>query len=577
MRLMGSVFLCSLLFSLCLPAGAQDRNSETDPALKRYLEKHPEADTDGDGVLSSWEKEQHLPREILDDFAGEGRHEHAEIPMRDGVTLPAEVFLPPGEGPFPVVMCRTAYGRWGTGRYAKGFGEEGIAFVACDIRQYEGGRHDVFESKSGIRHEILDGADTLKWIKAQPWCNGRIGSVGGSGNGYAAEIAVWANDPAYLICGTGNTTGHLRYYWAFHNQVRRLEYRWLRHRGAETPAWPRPTLPSEWDPDGWLDFMARRAPECPTIYKNDTGWYDPMLQGILDTYSALAPHARAYVRIWPRGHGGISGVPALGDHYPKDWPKSPSPSVSDVLKGKADPDEPSMLAYYLMGDTVADDAPGNEWKYTEEWPVPHTPTAFYLAADSGVVRRPPGPGHARSYRYDPAEPAPSLGGHYTWSNKKSGPHDQRPLFDRPDVLTFESEPLSEPLTITGPIRARLFVESSAPDTAFVVKLLDIYPDGTAAIVRETAGMLRYRTGADGTQPWEGTGVAELDLDLWSTALVFNRGHRIGVLVTSSSDPAYEVHPNTFAPARGPADMTVATNAVRVGGDYASRIILPVID
>ncbi|MBM4045698.1 MAG: CocE/NonD family hydrolase, partial [Planctomycetes bacterium] len=180
-----------------------------------------------------------------------------------------------------------------------------------------------------------------------------------------------------------------------------------------------------------------------------------------------------------------------------------------------------------------------------------------------------------TYEYDPRNPAPSLGGNYGLGTK-SGPHDQRPLKDRKDVLRFVTEPLAEPVAITGKVWAELHVSSDAPDTEFVAKLVDIYPDGYEAMMRESVMLARYWQGLDKPAPMEKGKVYTLKMDLWSTALVFNRGHRIAVLVTSSSNPAYEVHPNSYEPVMSMDKAPVALNAIHLSADHASRLILPVV-
>ena len=577
----------SLLVHLALVALAavgvsEERTSQTDKALKRYLEQSPDADADGDGVLTHWEHAQHLPKGLIKQLASEGNHQHVDVPLGDGHTLPAEVFLPAEEGgPWPVVLCRAEYGRWGTGRYASGYGAKGFAFVAVDNRQWDRGRHQIWQEKESSRHEIEDGRDVVAWIAKQSWCNGRIGTVGGSGNAFASAMMIWGNLPHYTVNGAGNTAGNIKYYWCFHNGVARgTSYRWIATREAPARG-PVPALPkTPYIPGEWRAFIKERGLNCKTWYFNSTGWYDPMCQGAIDSFAALQHTGRAFVTVGARGHGGISGLPGGLAKFPPREPKNvpPSaPSLEELLRGKDPGGLKSTLKYYLMGDLTGSRAPGNHYVYAHVWPVPHEPTRFYLHANGTLSRnRPTAQNDARSFTYDPEDPAPTLGGHHSWVGAANGPWDQRRLRERKDVLYFVSEPLEMPLTITGRLSMSLAFSSDAPDTAFVVKLLDIYPDGFELLVRESAGMARYWSGYERPSPVQPGKVHKLALDLWSTALAFNRGHRIGVVVTSSSAKAYEVHPNTFKQVTSVTEGRTARNTIHLSAEHASHIVLPVV-
>ena len=561
---------------------AAERSSANDRTLARYLKQNPDADADGDGVLTHWEHAQHLPKAIIKAFAKEGHHEHADVPLRDGHTLPAEVFLPAETGgPWPTILCRAEYGRWGTGRYAKGYGAKGFAFVAVDNRQWDQGKHAVWQEKESSRHEVQDGHDVVEWIAAQPWCNGRVGTIGGSGNAYASAMMIWANIPHYTVNGAGNTAGNTKYYWCFHNGVRRgTSYRWIGTREAPTRGLV-PTLPkTPYGVEEWRAFIKERGQDCKTWYFNDTGWFDPMCQGAIDTFAALQHTGRAFVTVEPRGHGGVSGLPGGASKFPSREPKQRpqwAPKLGDILRGEEPDDLTSTLKYYLMGDLTDPQAPGNHWMYTHVWPVPHERVPFYLHKGGTLSRsKPASQDGALTYTYDPKNPAPTIGGHHSRAGAQNGPWDQRKLRERSDVLYFVSDPLPEPLAVTGNLHARLCFSTDAPDTAFVAKLIDIYPDGFEFLVRETAGMGRYWSGYHEPSALERDKVYDLTLDMWSTAIVLNRGHRIGVIITSSSKKAYEVHPNTFDQVKSVAEGRVAKNTIHLSPGHASHILLPVV-
>ena len=181
-----------------------------------------------------------------------------------------------------------------------------------------------------------------------------------------------------------------------------------------------------------------------------------------------------------------------------------------------------------MGDTKDATAPGNVYMVTDHWPVEHTPTSYYMHTGGSLALEASEDKAAKAtYVYDPKNPVPSLGGNYDVSDPKRlqiGPLDQRPLKDRKDILRFTSAPLTEPVGITGKVWAELHVSSDAPDTMFTAKLVDIYPDGYEAVIRESAMLARYHQGLDKPAPLQTGKVYKLSMDMWSTALVFNTGH-----------------------------------------------------
>jgi len=251
------------------------------------------------------------------------------------------------------------------------------------------------------------------------------------------------------------------------------------------------------------------------------------------------------------------------------------PSFTDILLGKPVP-EKSQIIYAVPGEAGATGGPGNVKKVSSVWPPPNDPTPFYLTSTGGLADKPPEQSGRVTFPYDPADPVPSLGGGWSFGNDPNGAVDQRPLAGRKDIARFVSEPLAAPLEIAGKIRADLWIESTAPDTLFVVKLVDIYPDGREVLLREAAAMTRYRDDFENPAPLEPGKPARFTFDCNSIAAVFNAGHRIGVFITSSSHPAYEVHPNTFEPASSAADMKPAEQTLLMSPDTPSSIILPVV-
>ena len=156
-----------------------------------------------------------------------------------------------------------------------------------------------------------------------------------------------------------------------------------------------------------------------------------------------------------------------------------------------------------------------------------------------------------------------------------GPMDQRKIDRRPDVLRYQTEPLAAPVEIAGRVVAELSVSTDAEDTDFCVKLIDVYPDGYEALMLDQAFRLRYREGFETPVRAEPGKVYPITVDLWSTALVFNRGHRIALHVAGSNSPRFEVHSNTWEPVSSYDQAVKAKNTIHHRSGAASRLVLPV--
>jgi hypothetical protein len=229
-----------------------------------------------------------------------------------------------------------------------------------------------------------------------------------------------------------------------------------------------------------------------------------------------------------------------------------------------------------MGDCDDLNAPGNRWRFAEGWPVPAEATPAYFHADGSLsLKKPAGEGEAaRVYTFDPADPCPTIGGRNL--TIPSGPRDQRPVEKREDVLTFTSRPLEEPVEVTGRVRARVFVASDARDTDLSVRLSDVYPDGRSMLIADGTLRLRYRKSLSRPVLLEPGKVVEVDVDLWSTSIVFAKGHRVRVAVTSSNYPRYDLNPGTGEPWTATEERVKQTNRVYCDAARPSCIILPVV-
>jgi hypothetical protein len=248
------------------------------------------------------------------------------------------------------------------------------------------------------------------------------------------------------------------------------------------------------------------------------------------------------------------------------------------LKGEGKMDE-HCVRYYVMGECdivggefrASPDAPGNEWRYSNSWPPENISTSFYFHEDGSLnTVAPVSYETPSSYLYDPSNPVPTIGGRNM--NIPGGPRDQRPIEERDDVIVFTTPPLTKPVEVVGNIKARIWASSSALDTDWSVRLCDVYPDGHSMLVADGILMARHRN-KELLTPGE---IYEFEIDLWSTAIVFNKGHRIRVSVTSSNYPRFERNPNTGEPFHRNTTYVVAENTIYHDVDHPSHIILPII-
>ncbi len=524
------------------------------------------------------------------DLAGPqgGPDETLMVAARDGTKLATNVFFPPqgGEGPWPVILLRSPYGKDNLIGNCRDMAAKGYAVVCQDTRgRFESSGSDAFV----FRSDQDDGHDTMAWIAKQPWCNGNICTSGSSALGFTQMTAAPGAPPELKAMHVGVTWSNM--YTQFVHQggtFRAAANQWL--NGLDDPGarkdW---TAHSSYD-EFWsaldTDSQAIRM-NAPTVYSG--GWYDIFAQGTINAFVANhnfgGPGARRQCRLimGPGSHGLVfTADPKIV--YPNtmlpgediahagnriEWFDYWTKGIDNGVGA-----EPAVI-YYVMGDIKAQDAPGNHWRWSSNWPPSAAEERFYLHPDNSLRRdQTPEGTDSTSYKYDPKSPVPTLGGqNYFLPN---GPVDLRKVEERSDVLLFTSPVLKEPLDITGHIYARLYVSSDCPDTDFTVTLSDVYPDGTSLLVTDGVLRARFHRGFNREVFLEPGVVYALTVDLWSTALVFNKGHRIRVAVSSSNAPRFDPNPNT-GNKLGEADgeTRVATNTIHLSKAHPSHITLPV--
>lgn len=512
----------------------------------------------------------------------------ATVVAPDGVTLATDVYLPGVSGSWPVVLQRTPYGRAGLREACLVFNLLGYACVAQDTR----GRYGSGGVDTVFRDDGPDGRATVSWVAAQGWCNGRIGTFGGSALGIT-QYALAPNAPGQLVCQMPLVaTPDFYHHAAFQGGALReaLVHNWLAGQG-NLAAYEEIRSHRLWDP--WWEEVAilpqAAAIHAPALHVG--GWYDIFAQGTLDAYAAAqhggAPGARGaqYLVMGPWTHGTLGGREAGELTYP------PNAALNLVellvswfarwLKGSdAGVEEWPPVRAYLMGAVGENGAPGNLWLSLPDWPPPARTTPLYLAAAGGLAAAAPAPAEVALIS-DPATPVPTLGGAELYPDLEvdgrrmgAGPFDQGPIESRADVVEFTGAKLSTPLTVMGRVRAVMWVRPDTPDLDLAVRLTDVYPDGRSLLVCDGIQRARARCGDDReclAVPGE---PLELTVDLWSTAIVFNAGHRVRLVVSGSNAPRFEVNPNDGSLPPGGGSV-VAHPVILLGGETPSRVELPV--
>jgi predicted acyl esterase len=509
--------------------------------------------------------------------------------MRDGVKLAGNLYLPAGAGPFPCIVQRTPYGKdamFASPAGAKKYTDGGYAYMVQDVRGK--GRSDGFYQ--AFINDGFDGYDTIEWMAKQSWCNGKIGITGASAMGITSNMAATMNPPhlvaAYVVVAPSSRLTGTFIGGAFKQKD---SGDWSRGQGISEDVIAR-NAANYPDSAYWATTEIgdnRKYIDIPMY--NYGGWYDIFNEGNVRNFSYLqnegAKGARGNQKLemGPFGHGALSG----GLEYPSGGGIGNAQGGTDSemrwweywLKGVDNGimDEPPVKAYMMASARKGAVSPKNRWMEFANWPPAPRELSYYLHADGTLsTRKPSSPAASTTYAFDPKKPVQSIGGANLTFER--GPMDQRPIGKRGDYLKFETKALEKDVVIAGPVSMDLWAATDGPDTDFMVKLVDVYPDGYEAIVLDSAIRTRYRNGRgqDEIEMMTPNAPEKLTIDLWDTAITFEKGHKIAVHVTSSNFPRFDVNPNTGEQASKDAKTRVARNTVFMDAAKASAIRLPVI-
>jgi predicted acyl esterase len=508
----------------------------------------------------------------------------------DGTPLATDIYRPLRSGPHPVILIRTPYGRDGWFEPCLAFALLGYACVAQDTR----GRGDSGGDDTVFRDDANDGRATIEWLAEQSWCDGNIGMFGGSAFAITQYLpAPGANSALRSIAPVVATPDLYHHAFLQGGAIREaLAVNWL--NGQDSGFFFDEILQHRLK-DAWWDKLEvlEHVGSIHTAGVHVGGWYDIFGQGTLDAFTELQENGgsgavgRQHLIMGPWTHGGLF-TNLIGDLvYPLNAIRDPItmllPWYDATLRGDTSEIEDWPAArIYLMGAVGEPGAPGNEWIDLDRWPPPVRPRHFYLSADAGLAMRAVEPGELTLVS-DPSDPVPTLGGANLHPSlivdgreMGDGPQDQRPIETRLDVLTFTTEPLAQPVTVMGPVRAKIWLVPDTPDLDLAVRLTDVYPDGRSVLVLDGIQRARMRCGAEAECMLTPGMPVELTVELWSTALVFNAGHRVRISISGSNWPRFEVNPNDGLDLNLQTPGQVARPLLLFGTDHPSRLELPVL-
>ena len=538
------------------------------------------------------------------------------VSMSDGIHLAANLFLPKADGPFPVLLMRSPYGK---GDEKMGdclfYGGQGYAVMIQDTR----GRGDSEGEWNPFFLDGRDGYETQEWIGKQTWCNGKIGTFGGSYVGFTQWIsAPFASQ--YLKAMVPEVP--------FSDAYHHINYQGGAYQVALTFLWgtmvskdlPKP-FEVKWDEGfrhlplmGWKDYLGfevkyindwlshptyddywkargvdNRYGDITVPILNIGGWYDIFARDTIDMINRVRHESKDHaarrnqlVIMGPWHHGGSDkgkvgeldfGRDADLDRRPLRlkwfdyWLKNQDTGVEDW--------PPFYL--FIMGENV--------WRSENEWPLQRTQWTDYYLHSGGKANTRQGDGvlntvpplveESDTFVYDPADPVPSKGGNHL-GNPVPGPFEQSEVENRQDVLVYTTPALEHDVEVTGPIKMVLFASSTATDTDFTAKLVDVHEDGKAFNLCDGIIRARYRSSETEASLIESGKIYRYEIDLWVTSNLFRQGHRIRVEISSSNFPRFDRNPNTGHTFAVDADMVKATQAVLHGAEYPSHLVLPVI-
>jgi putative CocE/NonD family hydrolase len=548
------------------------------------------------------------------------------VKMRDGVTLRADICHPKADGKFPVLLTRTPYDKKGVMDFCVKAAARGYVVVAQNVR----GRYASEGEWYPFKYESQDGYDTVEWAAALSYSNGKVGMFGGSYVGATQYLAAIAKPPHLAGICPNYTASNYHDGWVYQggafeqwfneswttglalNTISRHAYsasdvlNWTQNLPLLSyPVLQAPPAPglapyfTDWlahpNYDGyWKQWSIEDQYAQIQIPVFSLGaWYDVFLGGTLRNYARLKKEAGTEasqrgqrLMIYVGGHaGGWSdkkvGAVDFGDKLPFDVGDVTLRWYDSLLKGTANGlDHEKPVKIFVMGK--------NDWREEDDWPLERAKsTRYYLHStkpanglEGGGALSTAAPAKEKhdQYVYDPNSAVPTIGGPLCCGPLPTGigPEDQRPAETRGDVLVFSSPAFTQNTEVTGPISLDLYVSSSAVDTDFTGKLVDVWPNGFAQNLTEGILRLRYRNSPEKPELGNPGEIYHISVDLWATSDVFLQGHKLRLEVSSSNFPRFDRNLNTGEDQSRGTQMFKATNVIYHDNSRPSALVLPIV-
>lgn len=527
------------------------------------------------------------------------------VQMSDGVQLSTAIYRPdPGifTPPYPTILVRTPYPNI-LGQVDPAISDQifsymvdmfGLTLVIQDTRGtgLSDGEPDAFFS------DWKDGPETVDWLLEQDWCDGQVMQFGLSALGIPGYLAG-PNASDNMKCQyLGEAAPDMYRLAAFHGGILKKDtveawLSWVGGRDLLQGLSDHRNCDSFWNPL----MIDRIEGDIQAAAMHIGGWYDVFTEGAIAGYRTYTDRGnewaadRQYLIIGPWNHWELAG--SLGETGGSGYRMQEGliQWVAFCMAG----DESQIadwphVRYFVMGSSEPD-APGNVWRSADDWPIPSDDVVFGLNGDGTMVMAGDGPGSAhRPVRWSSSESEPGfelplilpfdhtsvspvVGGRNLIGS--SGRQELTRVLARNDYVQFMTEPLAEPFESIGKMKVRLDVSTAWPDADIIVRLADVYPDGSAWLISDGAARISRREGCEGAVTVEPGKEYSIDVDLLSSAIIFNTGHRIALIMTTTMYPKYELNPELENESRlnGPI-----ADALQIhGGELMLPVLSPVVE
>lgn len=522
------------------------------------------------------------------------------VPMRDGVRLATDVYLPKKEGKVPTILVRTPYGKRENKMNYYRFVQRGYAVVLQDVR----GREDSEGEWLPNYHEVEDGDDTLNWIAKQSWSDGSVGMTGGSYLGYVQWAAAASGNPhlkamlssvcagsafvdlprrggcfssgmlawAFMISGQRSNPALMdRDDWEEVLDIRPLEDLAPKALGYDVPFLNTWFSHMDYDEMWKMSNWSERTTETKVPALIMSGWFDDNGMGTTEALDLYRDFKEKKVILGPWKHSGnaqydIHGFELGNNALRYDMDLVCFSWIDHYLKGVDNGIEKTpVVEYYTMGS--------NEWRTAENWPVPNTKElVLYLDHAEGEGRLSfyaPEKEEKDSYVYDPKNPSTHIID--MSENELEVPEDYTEEEKREDVLCYSTETLTEDLTITGDAKAVIYISSDCEDTDLVVRVTDVDENGRSMKLSDGVISVKYRNQFEKPEYMEPGNVYEVGIRTTKLSHTFKKGHKLRVTITSSAKNFIFPNRNTREGFNS-VEIKIANNSIHRGCDHASKVV-----